>query len=320
VHILPEKRGPIAVLWLNRPDKLNAFNWPMGEELVSFFNEINKDDSIRVVVVTGKGNGIFSLSLSLCPSLSLDLTSLLRVAFCAGADLTQGNVFGMYDDQKLKGENGMTASNAHRDQGGQVSLAIHRCRKPVIAAINGAAVGVGITMTLPMDIRIAAESAKVGFVFARRGIALEAVSSFFLPRVVGIGKALEWASTGRVFTAKEESASGLFNHVVPQTEVLNKALAIAAEIANNTSAVSTFMNKSLLWASQIDGQTPEAQHLLESKLIFWIGRQNDAAEGVMSFKEKRPPKFEMSPWSDLPEFFPFYQRINTERKQVSSKL
>jgi enoyl-CoA hydratase/carnithine racemase len=194
----------------------------------------------------------------------------------------------------------------HRDGGGQISLAVFRCRKPVIAAINGHAVGVGITMTLPMDIRIVSEDAKIGFVFTRRGVVPEACSSWFLPRIVGISKAAEWIYTGRVFRASEEAKSGLFNHVVAEGQVLDKAMTIAGEIAQNTSAVSVALSKALLWHGHVESD-PQSVHLIDSRCFYWSGGQEDSYEGVQSFLDKRPPKFTMKVSEDMPDFYPWWK-------------
>lgn len=276
-HIKYEVRDRVAVITLNRPDRMNAFTGTMMFELIGAFEEIDRDDNVRVAIVTGEGR-----------------------AFCAGADLGAGG--GTFDAKK----GGETVGvSDHRDGGGRVTLAIHNCRKPVIAAINGPAVGVGITMTLPMDIRIASEDAKVGFVFARRGIVPEACSSWFLPRIVGISKATELCYTGRVFRAKDEANSGLFTYVVPSDEVLSKAMSIAREIADNTSAVSVALSRALLWHG-LGSETPQHAHLIDSKCIQWAGSHPDAYEGVQSFLEKRDPEFKMSPWDDMPEFYPWW--------------
>jgi len=239
----------------------------------------DQDDSVRVVVVKGAGK-----------------------AFCAGADLSAG---GSAFDRTIQ-EGRKVAIGEHRDGGGQIALAIFRCRKPVIAAINGHAVGVGITMTLPMDIRIASEDAKIGFVFTRRGVVPEACSSWFLPRIVGISKAAEWIYTGRVFRASEEAKSGLFNYVVPQEKVFDKAMTIAREIAENTSAVSVALSKALLWHGLAEGD-PQSAHLIDSRCFYWMGHQKDSHEGVESFLEKRPPKFAMKVSSDMPDFYPWWK-------------
>ena len=196
--------------------------------------------------------------------------------------------------------------DSHRDEGGLVSLKIHSLKKPVIGAINGSAVGVGITMTLPMDIRIAAEGAKIGFVFARRGIVPEAASSWFLPRIVGIQQAAEWVFTGRVFDAAEAHAAGLVSRVLPADQVVSAARTLAREIADNTSAVSVALSRQLLWR-MLGASSPMEAHLLDSKSIFFMGRSADAYEGVSSFLEKRPPKFSMRPSADMPPFYPWWK-------------
>jgi len=276
-EILYEAKDRIATVTLNRPDRMNAYTWVMRDELMKALAEADRDDSVRAVVVTGAGRG-----------------------FCAGADLGGGG--STFD-------HATTRLADYRDGGGMVSLAIWRCRKPIIAAINGPAVGVGITMTLPMDIRIAAEDAKIGFVFARRGIVPEACSSWFLPRIVGIAKAAELVYTGRVFRAKDEERSGLFNHVVPAGEVLSRATSIAREIADNTSATSVALSRALLWHGLSD-LDPESAHLNDSRCIYWAGTQKDAYEGVSSFLEKRAPSFTMSPTADMPDFYPWWRSPN----------
>jgi enoyl-CoA hydratase/carnithine racemase len=273
-----EVQKGVALIRLNRPEQLNAFTPVMRKELLALFQKADEDDAVRAVVVTGQGR-----------------------AFCAGADLSAGG--SSFEKAQTVGQ---AAISRHRDGGGQVALAIFNCRKPVIAAINGPAVGVGITMTLPMDIRIAAEDAKIGFVFTRRGVVPEACSSWFLPRIVGITKASELVLTGRVFRAAEESRSGLFNHVLPREEVLPKALSIAREIADHTSAVSVTLSKALLWHGLAEND-PQSVHLIDSRCFFWASRQKDVHEGVQSFLEKRPPRFPGSPTKDLPDFYPWWK-------------
>jgi enoyl-CoA hydratase/carnithine racemase len=265
----------VATITLYRPDRMNAFTPTIRKELIELFAEADKDDAVRVIVVTGAGS-----------------------AFCAGADLSAGG--STFDRSKT------TAIGEHRDGGGQVTLAIFRCRKPVIAAINGHAVGIGITMTLAMDMRIVAEDAKIGFVFARRGVLPEACSSWFLPRIVGIAKATELVYTGRIFRALEEVNSGLFNYVVPSDRVLAKAMEIAKEIADNTSAVSVSLSKALLWHGLAE-EDPQSVHLVDSRCFYWMGKQKDANEGVQSFLEKRPPEFTMSASTDMPDFYPWWK-------------
>jgi enoyl-CoA hydratase/carnithine racemase len=271
-------KDAVGLVTLNRPERRNAYTPRMMEELVWTFGQADVDDRVRAVIVTGEG-----------------------AAFCAGSDLAEG---GKTFDTEASGE--PVTLSTYRDTGGKVSLAIHRCRKPVIAAINGAAVGIGITMTLPMDIRIAAEDAKIGFVFARRGIVPEACSSWFLPRIVGISKASELCLTGRVFRARDEAHSGLFNYVVPSAEVLPKAYALAAEIAENTSAVSVALSRALLWHG-LSEPDPQSAHLADSRCIYWCGQQPDAYEGIQAFLEKRPAKFYMSAARNLPEFYPWWK-------------
>jgi enoyl-CoA hydratase/carnithine racemase len=269
----------IATITLHRPQAMNAFTTRMLEEMLWAIERCDRDDAVRVVIVTGSGDK----------------------AFCAGADISAGESAFVSD-----GERKAPSIADHRDGGGMLTLAIHRCRKPVIGAINGHAVGVGITMTLPMDVRVVAEDAKIGFVFTRRGIVPEACSSWFLPRIVGISKATELCYTGRVFRAADERDSGLFNYVVPRDQVLAKATEIAREIADNTSAVSVALAKALLWHG-LGEDDPQSAHLIDSKCIYWTSAREDAAEGVTSFFEKRAPKFTMSATSDMPDFYPWWK-------------
>ena len=268
----------IATITLNRPDRLNAFTAQMMRELLDGFDAADNDDDVRVVIVTGAGRG-----------------------FCAGADLGAG---GATFDNRARG--GAQSIEEHRDGGGFVSLRIYDMSKPVIAAINGPAVGVGITMTLPMDIRLAVPDAKIGFVFARRGIVPEACSSWFLPRIVGIGRATEWVYSGRVFTAQEGHAAGLIQHLCAPDQLLLKANEIAREIADNTSAVSVALSRHLLWKG-LGADHPMVAHQNDSKCIFWMGQSADAAEGVTSFLEKRDARFPMTVPKDLPDFFPWWK-------------
>jgi enoyl-CoA hydratase/carnithine racemase len=265
----------VLTLTLNRPNKLNAFTERMAGELIDAFDRADADDAVRVIVVTGAGR-----------------------AFCAGADLSGGGKTFDYED----GSNGL---DEHRDGGGLVALRIFEAKKPVIAAINGPAVGVGVTMTLPMDIRIASSAARFGFVFARRGIVPEACSSWFLPRVVGIGQALEWTYSGRVFGADEALAGRLVSRVVAPDELRAAADALAHEIADHTSALSITLTRGLMWR-MLGADHPMAAHQIDSKCIYWMGRSADAREGVSSFLDKRPPRFTMRPSADLPPFYPWW--------------
>lgn len=267
----------IATITLNRPDRLNAFTGQMMVDLIDAFGKADEDDDVRAVIVTGAGRG-----------------------FCAGADLAAGA--GTFDN-RVRG--GATDIEEHRDGGGRVTLRIYDMSKPVIAAINGPAVGVGITMTLPMDIRLAVPDAKIGFVFARRGLVPEACSSWFLTRAVGIGKATEWVYTGRVFSAAEGHQAGLIHHLCAPDELLLKAREIATEIAENTSAISVALSRHLLW-KMLGADHPMEAHKVDSKCIYWLGQSPEVAEGVTSFLEKRPPNFPGKPSKDMPDFFPFW--------------
>lgn len=265
----------IATIRLNRPDRLNAFTPKMGGELLQAFDMAEADDEVRVLVVTGAGRG-----------------------YCAGADLGSGSGDSFYDPSKTIDD--------FRDGGGFVPLRIFQMQKPLIAAINGPAVGVGITMTLPMDVRIASEKAKMGFVFARRGIAPDACSSWFLPRVVGISQATEWVLSGRVFPASEALRGGLVSRVVAPDQLLPTAYEIAREIADNTSAISVALSRQLLWR-MLDADHPMEAHRWESKSIYYTARSADSNEGVASFLEKRLPNFKMKPSKDMPDFYPWWE-------------
>ncbi|WP_219467290.1 enoyl-CoA hydratase-related protein [Nonomuraea rhizosphaerae] len=267
----------IATVTLKRPDRMNAFTFTMRGELMEAFDLADADDDVRVVVVTGAGR-----------------------AFCAGADLGGGGeTFGNRD----RAAGGELVDGVPRDGGGTVALRIARSLKPVIGAINGPAVGVGVTMTLPMDVRLAADTAKFGFVFARRGIVAEAASSWFLPRLVGIAQAMEWAATGRVFPAAEALAGRLVSRVLPQEELLPAAYELAAEIAANTSAVSVAAIRRLMW-SGLSASSPWEAHAADSRLMAELGSAPDTVEGVTSFLEKRPAVFPMTVSEDLPAGVP----------------
>jgi enoyl-CoA hydratase/carnithine racemase len=263
----------IATITLHRPDKLNAFTPVMKRELLDALDSAEADDDARVVIVTGAGR-----------------------AFCAGADLSHG---GDTFDYRRRGG---TATEAPRDGGGEVSLRIYEMRKPVIAAINGSAVGVGITMTLPMDIRIVADNAKIGFVFARRGVVPEAASSWFLPRIVGPSQAAEWLFTGRVFDAQEALAGGLVRSVHPADEVLTAAQALAREIADNSAPVSVAIARALMWRG-LAFATPYDTHVADSRAMHQTGQGADVREGIEAFLEKRPANFPGRVSADVPEVF-----------------
>jgi len=273
--LLTEVRDRVMTVTLNRPDRLNAFTTQMMFDWLDVLDAIDADDDVRAVIVTGAGRG-----------------------FCAGADLGGGGkTFDASRAEKI---------DEHRDGGGRVTLRIFECKKPIIAAVNGAAVGVGATMTLPMDVRIASEDARFGFVFARRGIVPEAASSWFLPRVVGISQAMEWVATGRVFGAAEALAGRLVSRVVPAAELLPAAHALAREIADNTSAISVALARQMLW-KMLGADHPMEAHKVDSQAIYSMGRSADAFEGVQSFLEKRPPRFTMKASSEMPAFFPWWK-------------
>jgi enoyl-CoA hydratase/carnithine racemase len=267
-----EQADGVLTITLDRPERLNAYNAAMQAELLEAFDRADADDDVRVVVVTGRGRG-----------------------FCAGADLSGG---GATFDSGARGD----TLEDHRDGGGQVALRIFESKKPVIAAVNGPAVGVGVTMTLPMDVRLASEDARFGFVFARRGVVPEACSSWFLPRVVGISRAQEWVCTGRVFDATEALEGGLVRSVHPPDELLPAAHALAAEIAEQTSAVSVALARRMLWR-MLGADHPMEAHRVDSRAIHLMGGSADAAEGVSSFLEKRPPAFPLRVSADLPDPF-----------------
>ncbi|KAF2150819.1 enoyl-CoA hydratase/isomerase family protein [Myriangium duriaei CBS 260.36] len=269
---------PVIVLTLNRPDKYNAFTEPtMAEELVDAFTLLDLDDRVRAIVVTGAGR-----------------------MFCAGADLTSGF------------KAAATQTRDHRDGGGRVALAIHRCRKPVIGAINGSAVGIGITMTLPMAIRIAYKGAKIGFVFARRGLVMEACSSFFLPRLIGWSRATHLVTTAATYPADHKLLDQLFSETLDRAEdVLPRALEIATDVAENTSAVSQAVMRDLMWRGPLSA---EQTHLLDSRIIFDLFTSKDNKEGVQSFMEKRAVKFTGTMQNDAPSAWPWWDYIDTAQR------
>jgi enoyl-CoA hydratase/carnithine racemase len=281
----------ILTITLNRPDKLNAFNATMQRELIDAFDVADKDDNIRVIIVTGAGR-----------------------AFCAGADLSSGADTFDRDARRgpvrrLPGGSVDYSDPNARDGGGQVTLRIFKCLKPVIAAVNGAAVGIGVTMQLAMDIRIASESARFGFVFSQRGIVPEAASSWFLPRIVGISQALEWCYTGRVFPAQEALAGRLVSKVVLPDKLLTTARGIAREIATKTAPVSVALIRQMMWR-MLGADDPMEAHKVDSRGIYARGRSEDVKEGVMAFLEKRPANFSDKVSSDMPDYFPWW----TERE------
>ena len=283
----------ILTITLNRPDKMNAFTGIMQAELIDAFDKADADDNVRAIIMTGAGK-----------------------AFCAGADLSEG---GATFDRAARPDrksaplrpNGEIewSDDAVRDGGGRVTLRMYKSLKPVIGAINGAAVGIGATMQLSMDIRLASEHARFGFVFARRGIVPEAASSWFLPRIVGISQALEWCYSGRVFDAKEALAGRLVSKVLPPDDLLPAARAIAREIVDNTAPVSVALIRQMMWRLAATDDPMEA-HKIDSRGIYSRGASADVKEGVMSFLEKRPAKFAQTVSKDMPSYYPWW----TERE------
>ena len=277
----------IATITLNRPDQLNAFTWKMMEELIDAFDQVDADDAVRVVIVTGAGR-----------------------AFCAGADLSSGaasfDVSG-FEDSPVRADGGFDyGKESARDGGGLVALRIFRCLKPVIGAINGPAVGIGITMTLPMDIRLANENARIGFIFARRGMVPEAASAFFLPRIVGISQALEWCYRGNVMPATEALQGGLVKSVLAPDALIPVARAIAREIIDNTAPVSIALTRQMMWRGSGLSHPMEA-HRVDSRAILNRGKSADTVEGIASFLEKRPAAFPQKVSTDMPDFFPWWE-------------
>ena len=274
-QITVELADSVMTITLSRPERLNAWTSQMGAEMRAAFDRADADDEVRAVIVTGAGRG-----------------------FCAGADLAGG---GETFDPRARESLGRP-----RDTGGQLTLRIFECQKPVIAAINGPAVGIGATMTLPMDVRLAADDARMGFVFARRGIIPEAASSWFLPRVVGISRAMEWVATGRVFSAQEGLEAGLLRSLHPKDELLDAARALAGEIAENTAPVSVALARRLMWR-MLGAEHPMLAHRADSRGMAARGQSADAVEGISAFLEKRPAHFPDLVSDGLPEVMPWWR-------------
>lgn len=272
-HIRCEVRNGVALVTLARPEKLNAFAPEMFDDIQAVFDATDGDDEVRAVVVTGEGR-----------------------AFSAGADLSRG---GATFDRTAESE-----ESTHRDTGGRIALRIFRSLKPVIAAINGPAVGFGATITLPMDIRLMSESARMGFVFAARGIVVDAAASWFLPRIVGISQALEWCYTGRVFDAREALAGGLVRSLHAPDDLIPTALALAGEISRSGAPLSCVITRQLMW-QMLGARHPMEAHRIESRAIHFTGASKDAAEGIRAFVNKEPANWQLAPSRDLPPWFPF---------------
>ncbi len=285
-QILVEKADGIATITLNRPEKMNAYTRTMQSEICTAMDDIDADDDVRAVIFTGAGDR----------------------AFCAGADLTPeggGQIFS-------SGEQVDDLSDPEvRDGGGQLTLRLFNSKKPLISACNGAAVGVGVTMQLAMDIRLASDTARYGFVFARRGIVPEACSSWFLPKIVGISQALEWCYSGRVFGAEEAKEGGLIRSIHAPEDLLPAATKLAREIADNTSALSVAMTRAMMW--RLSGtEHPMMAHRIDSKAIYKLSRGVDAKEGIASFLEKREPNYSGKVSCDMPDFYPWWDEPGYE--------
>src|SRR5262245_46114954 len=282
--ILADVSENIFTITINRPDKLNALNTLMIREFIDAIDTADNDDTVRAIIVTGAGR-----------------------AFCAGADLSTG---GRTFDREARADrppvpNGPDGKpdlshDSARDGGGRMTLRIFECRKPVIAAVNGPAVGIGATMILPMDVRIASSDARFGFVFSQRGIVPEAASSYFLPRIVGIAQALEWCYAGRVFSADEALAGRLVSRVVPPADLIPAARALARSFIDNTAPVSVALIRRMMWR-MLGASHPMEAHRIDSKAMFHRGRSADVQEGILSFLEKRPPDFSDTVSGQLPD-------------------
>lgn len=274
--------GGVATITLHRPEKMNAFTRVMMDEIIHAIDTTDADDSVRAVIVTGHGDR----------------------AFCAGADLTPEDGGHVFSDPNPVED---LSDERVRDGGGRLTLRLFDSKKPLIGACNGVAVGVGATMQLPFDVRLASDNARFGFVFARRGITPEAASSWFLPRLVGMQTALEWCMTGRIFDAAEAHERGLVRSVHPQGELLDTAHGIAREIAENTSAVSVAMTRAMLWRLGAAGHPMDA-HKIDSRAIYRLSRSEDAKEGIASFLEKRAPAYPDTVSEDMPDFYPWWEQ------------
>ncbi len=274
-QILYDKNGPILTLTLNRPDKLNAYTQQMQTELIAALDAADADDDIRAIIVTGAGRG-----------------------YCAGADLSAGG--NTFNNDAPGREGGL-----RRDGGGILTLRLFECLKPIISACNGPAVGVGATMQCAMDVRLASEEARYGFVFSKRAVVPEACSSWFLPRIVGIQQALEWTFSGRVFNAEEAARGGLVRSIHKANDLMPAAIDLAHEFAESTSPVSVALIRQMMW-KMLGADHPMEAHKIDSRGIYYRGKSADAIEGVESFLEKRAPNFPGKVSTDMPEYFPWW--------------
>ena len=272
----------VLTIQFTRPEKMNTFSGQMLRDILEVLDDAEKDDEVRAVIFTGSGK-----------------------AFCAGADLSSGeDTFDMSDRQKKD-------QNVQRDTGGVLTLRLFDFKKPLIAAINGAAVGVGVTMTLPMDVRICSDRAKFGFVFAKRGIVPEACSSWFLPKIVGISNALQWCLSGKIFQPTEALEKGLITEITSEEDLLKRAKEIASDFVDSTSSLSVTLIRQMLW-KMLGADHPMEAHKVDSRGVYFLGKTGEASEGVLSFLEKRDPNFPGKVSKDLPEFYPWWTEKDFE--------
>ena len=272
----------VLTIQFTRPEKMNTFSGQMLRDILEVLDDAEKDDEVRAVIFTGSGK-----------------------AFCAGADLSSGeDTFDMSDRQKKD-------QNVQRDTGGVLTLRLFDFKKPLIAAINGAAVGVGVTMTLPMDVRICSDKAKFGFVFAKRGIVPEACSSWFLPKIVGISNALQWCLSGKIFQPTEALEKGLITEITSEEDLLKRAKEIASDFVDSTSSLSVTLIRQMLW-KMLGADHPMEAHKVDSRGVYFLGKTGEASEGVLSFLEKRDPNFPGKVSKDLPEFYPWWTEKDFE--------
>ncbi|KAI0415927.1 enoyl-CoA hydratase/isomerase [Xylaria grammica] len=299
---------PVIVLRLDRPQANNAFTDTMVSSLVAAFDLLSADARVKAIVFTGADprNRVF------CPGMDLDAASASSSSSKPGsAGLSLGNAAGSAEDLAA-------ARDAHRDGGAQVSLAIYRCAKPVVAALNGHAVGVGVTMTLPANLRVASSAARVGFVFARRGISLEACSTYFLPRILGSGRALTLLTTGATYATSDPAVRDLFAEVVAPDRVVPRAVELAQDIADKTSGVAVRTMRDMLYRGA--PATPEEALLLESRVFFDLFRGRDSVEGIRSFLEKREPKFDAAWERDRPTSWPWWEEREKDKDALKAKI